>query len=96
MISDKTGMTAAEASKILAAILDSVEDALAIDGKITLRDLGTFRVYTRAPRRGRNLATGEEMTLEEAPALKFIPAAHLKELVNGGQKKPDPTYFKIF
>lgn len=89
-------MNAAQAGKILTAILDSVEDALAIDRKITLRDLGTFKVYTRAPRRGRNLVTGEEITLEETPAIKFTPAAHLKELVNGGQKKPDPTYFKIF
>ena len=95
-ISKKTGMKPGEAAKILMAFLDSIEDALARDKRIVVPGLGAFNVYKRAPRRGRNLVTGENLDIEESSALRYAAAKSLKELINSDKPKPDSTYFKIF
>lgn len=71
----------AEGEKILNAFLAGVEDALAIDGKLALRNFGTFRVSLRGAREGRNPKTGEIIEIAAQKSVNFTPSPQLKKQV---------------
>lgn len=75
----KYSFSKAEAQKILNSFLDSVEDAVSRDGRLTLKGFGTFMVGLRAPRKVRNFRTGEEMQIPEEKTLRFLPSETLKK-----------------
>lgn len=72
---------APNAQKLLNAFLDSVEDALCRDGKLSLRGFGTFSVQTHGQRKSRNPLTGEEIIIPPTKSVKFTPAESLKSLI---------------
>lgn len=80
-IAKKTGSTKAAAEKVLQGFLDSVQEALVSEGKITLTGFGTFAVETRKARTGRNPRTGEPMNIPATNVVKFRAGKNLKESV---------------
>ncbi|MBD5607802.1 MAG: HU family DNA-binding protein [Desulfovibrio sp.] len=78
-----------EAQKWLVAVLDTVEDALARDGKVNLRGLGSFFVVEKKARQVVHPRTGEAIEIPASRAVRFSPAEALKSLAN------DPLYEKI-
>ena len=57
-IAARANMTKAAAERSLNAMLESVQEMLAEDGKLTLTGFGTFVAETRQERQGRNPRTG--------------------------------------
>jgi len=74
--------------------LDMITEALAKNGRIELRNFGVFDVKERAPRKGRNPRTGEEV---QVPARKVVVFKAGKEMedrikeapVSGRKPKPE-------
>jgi DNA-binding protein HU-beta len=78
----KSGLSQADASKALAATLESVTEALKSGDKVALIGFGTFRVSLRAARTGKNPQTGEAIAILESKAAKFKASQKLKDAVN--------------
>ncbi|MBQ6569951.1 MAG: HU family DNA-binding protein [Clostridia bacterium] len=62
-VANKTGMSKKDAEKAVAAVVDSIIDAVAANDKVQLVGFGTFEVRERAERKGRNPRTKEEITI---------------------------------
>ena len=80
-IAEKADLTKANAERSLNAFLDTVEDVLVKEGKLTLTGFGTFVVETRKERKGRNPRTGDEIVIPAANVVKFRPGKLLKDAV---------------
>lgn len=80
-IAEKANLTKANAERALNAFLDSVEQTLVKDGKLTLTGFGTFAVETRKERKGRNPQTGAEITIPASKVVKFRPGKLLKDAI---------------
>lgn len=80
-IADKANLTKANAERALNAFLESVEDVLVSEKKLTLTGFGTFVVEDRKQRTGRNPRTGAEITIPATKVVKFRPGKLLKEAV---------------
>jgi DNA-binding protein HU-beta len=76
------GLTKAQVAKVYDTIFETITKALAVDGKYSVSGFGNFDVKQRAERKGRNPATGAEITIAASKAVGFKPAAALKETLN--------------
>ena len=81
VIAEKTGFSKKDADKAVAAVLDSISEALAGGEKIQLVGFGTFEVRDRAAREGKNPATGEKITIAATKVPAFKAGKALKEAV---------------
>ena len=81
-IAEKSGLSKADATKALAATLESVTDALKAGEKVALIGFGTFSVSQRAARTGKNPQTGEAIAIPASNAAKFKAGQKLKDAVN--------------
>ena len=67
-VANKTGMSKKDAEKAVAAVVDSIVEAVAANDKVQLVGFGTFEIRERAERTGRNPRTKQEITI---PATKL-------------------------
>ncbi|MDW8336784.1 MAG: HU family DNA-binding protein [Tepidimonas sp.] len=81
-MAERAQLTRQEASRALEALLEGVTQTLVRGGEVTLVGFGTFAVDERAPRKGRNPKTGEEVPIPAAKIPKFRPGKGLREAVN--------------
>jgi DNA-binding protein HU-beta len=81
-ISGKTGLSKTDASKALAATLESITGALQSGDKVALVGFGTFSVSERAARTGKNPQTGEALAIPATKVAKFKAGQQLKDAVN--------------
>ncbi len=80
-IAEKGGISKSAADTSLKALIASIQEVLASEGKLVLPGFGTFSVENRPARQGRNPRTGEAMTIAASKAVKFKAGAKLKEIV---------------
>ncbi len=81
-MAEKAGLSKADATKALAATLESITDALKSGEKVALIGFGTFSVSLRAARTGKNPQTGQAIAIPESKAAKFKAGQKLKDAVN--------------
>jgi len=81
-VAKATDLSAAQADKVLNAVLDSITSALSSGDKVTLPGFGTFETRDRAARQGRNPQTGETIDIAASTAPAFKPGAQLKQAVS--------------
>ncbi|HUH74743.1 MAG TPA: HU family DNA-binding protein [Chitinophagales bacterium] len=81
-ISDQSGITKAQATDALNAVVGSISGALASGEKVTLVGFGTFSVSERAARTGRNPATGMEIQIAAKKQVKFKAGKELDDSTN--------------
>ena len=65
----------------LDATIDALVEALKAGDSVTFTGFGSFKVITRAARKGRNPRTGKEINIPAGKAVKFTPGKVLKEAV---------------
>ena len=82
VIAEKSGLSKTASSKALAAVFESVTDALKAGEKVALIGFGTFSVSQRSARTGKNPQTGEALTIAASKAAKFKAGQQLKDAVN--------------
>lgn len=77
----------AEGDRAVRAVIDGIAETLAGGKPLRLPGLGTFRVAQTKARKGRNLRTGQAITIPAAKAVRFKASPTLKRAVNGKAKK---------
>ncbi len=85
-ISAKTGLTKKDANLALDAFVESVMDCVASGEEVGFTGFGKWQVDHRAPRQGRNPATGARIQISGRNVVKFKAGATLKAAAN--QEKP--------
>ena len=98
LVADKGGMAKAEAGRAVEAFCGAVAAAMEKGEAVRLPGFGGFEVQERGERQGRNLRTGEAITIAASKTVKFSAGARMKEAVNGkaegtpqGLRPPDRT-----
>ena len=81
-MAEKAGVSKKDAEASLKAFTDVVAEELKKGEKIQLVGFGSFEVYERAARTGRNPQTGAEMTIAASKAPKFKAGKALKDSLN--------------
>jgi DNA-binding protein HU-beta len=81
-ITGSAGLSRADATKAVDAVLGSVTSTLAGGGRVSLVGFGTFSVKARAARMGRNPRTGEAIQIKASNVPGFKAGKALKDAVN--------------
>ena len=81
-VAEKAGLSKKDAEKAIAAVVESIEEALVKGDKVQLIGFGTFEVRERAARVGRNPQTKEEIQIDASKQPVFKAGAALKKAVN--------------
>ena len=80
-VAEATGMQKKEAQEAVEAVLDTIVKTMGRGEDVVLTGFGTFKVYKRAERMGRNPATGETIKILAATKPKFRPGKMMKDAV---------------
>ncbi len=72
-VAKDTGVTQVAVKQVIQRALDRVIEHLKTGQTIELRNFGVFKVKQRAPRRGRNPKTGEEVPVPSKRVVVFKP-----------------------
>lgn len=81
-VADSAGISRADATKAVDAVLDSISGTLSNGGSVSLVGFGTFSVKARAARTGRNPRTGEPIQIAASNVPGFKAGKALKDAVN--------------
>ncbi|MFK7793001.1 MAG: integration host factor subunit beta [Devosiaceae bacterium] len=71
---------------VVAAILDTVSDALARGDRVELRGFGAFSVKQRPARVGRNPRTGEQVQVDAKAVPFFKTGKEMRQRLNPGDE----------
>lgn len=80
-IAEKTELTKKDSEKALAAVIDSITEALKKGDKVALVGFGTFEVRARAAREGINPQTKKKIKIPATKVPAFKAGKALKETV---------------
>lgn len=81
-VAASAGLSRADATKAVDAVLDNVTSTLSGGGSVSLVGFGTFSVKSRAARMGRNPRTGEAIQIKASKVPGFKAGKALKDAVN--------------
>ncbi len=82
-ISEEIELSPSEAKDTVEHLLEIMKSTLASGGDVMVSGFGKFQVNEKAPRKGRNPATGQEMILEKRRVVTFKCAGVLRDRLNG-------------
>jgi DNA-binding protein HU-beta len=83
LVADKGAMSKAEAGRAVDAFCSAVTAVMETGGDIKLPGFGSFETQERGERQGRNLRTGEPITIAASKVIRFSAGSKLKAVVNG-------------
>jgi nucleoid DNA-binding protein len=72
-VAKETGIAQAVVKQVVQRTLDHIIEALKTGKTLELRKFGVFKVKQRAPRRGRNPKTGQEVPVPSKRVVVFKP-----------------------
>ena len=81
-VADDAGLSKADATKAVDAVLDNIAGALGNGGEVRLVGFGTCSVTHRKATTGRNPRTGEAIQIKASNQPKFKAGKALKDAVN--------------
>lgn len=81
-VAEETGLSKAQASKAVDAMLKGIEKGLKEDGKVAFVGFGTFSSKLREGREGINPLTKEPMSIPAKNVVSFKAGSKLKDAVN--------------
>ena len=91
VVAERLKITQVQASIIVEAALKSMVNALQNGQEVEIRGFGSFRFRNRAPRKGRNPKTGEQVDVPPKRIPYFKMGKELKALLNSSQAPPSDT-----
>ncbi|ARG96737.1 MULTISPECIES: HU family DNA-binding protein [Legionella] len=83
-IASGSGVTKADASRVLETFMMTVTDALKRGDQVVLPGFGSFSTGNRSARTGRNPQTGATIEIKASRVAKFKAGKSLKEAVQEG------------
>jgi integration host factor subunit alpha len=78
-----TELTKKESAEVVECVFDLLKATLEAGEKIKVAGFGNFEVKEKAPRRGRNPQTGENLEISGRRVLTFKPSQVFKMALNG-------------
>lgn len=81
-VAEGSGLKKVEAEKAVKATIDAISNELASGGNVTLVGFGSFSVFERQARTGKNPQTGATIQIAAKKVAKFKPGKALAEMVN--------------
>ena len=78
----EVGLSRSESAQLVESVLGEISDTLAQGESVKISSFGSFAVRDKAPRIGRNLKTGEEVTISSRRVLVFRASHVLKDRIN--------------
>ena len=78
-VSKDTGITQVDVKRVVQRTLDRLIDGLKEGHTVELRNFGVFKVRQRAPRRGRNPKTGQEVPVPSKRVVVFKPGLLMRQ-----------------
>ncbi len=81
-VHDSIGFPKKEAAAIVDCVFEVIKEALENGEKIKLSGFGNFLVREKAPRKGRNPQTNQEIIIEARKVITFKPSQVLKAALN--------------
>ncbi len=81
-ISTKNNQTPSQAKDTLETLLEIMKSTLASGEDVMISGFGKFQVNKKAPRKGRNPATGKDMMLKERRTVTFKCSGGLRDRIN--------------
>ena len=82
-IGDRLGISRFESSRIVESVLETVKTYLSNGEDVLISGFGKFSVKKKAPRKGRNPTTGEDLPLDARTVITFKCSPRMRERVNG-------------
>jgi nucleoid DNA-binding protein/nucleoid-associated protein YgaU len=89
-IADKNNLTKTFAHSFVKEIAIIIERGLLQDNVVTLAGLGIFKLHNVPERPGRNIQTGEAITIPAHRKVMFKPEKKLRELINKNYQELQP------
>lgn len=80
-VSEKSGLSKADAKKAVEAFVETVSNELKEGGKVALLGFGAFSVSEKAARKGVNPKTKEPIEIPARKSVKFKAGAELNDLI---------------
>ncbi len=77
-MSERLAIEPEDALTVVEAILGEIADGLTEGGYWELRNFGVFKLKRRAPRAGRNIATGERLPVPSRQDIVFKPGKEMR------------------
>ena len=84
-IAEKINLQPSQAKDTIEHLLEIMKATLASGEDIMISGFGKFQVNEKAPRKGRNPATGKDMMLKKRRIVTFKVADGLRDKINGGE-----------
>ena len=81
-MAEEAGLTKADASRALEAMIKGVEEGLKEEGKVTITGFVTFTAKHKAATTGRNPRTGETVKIPARNAVTIKAGSKLKDALN--------------
>jgi integration host factor subunit beta len=78
-VAKTSGVTQVEVKRVVQGLLDQLIEHLKAGQTIELRNFGVFKVRQRAPRRGRNPKTGQEVPVPSKRVVVFKPGLLMRQ-----------------
>ena len=91
MLYDRMGISRAEATTVVEAVFEEIEQALLKGRDVKLANFGTFSTRDKSARPGRNPKTGEAHEICARRVVTFIPSPYLRDAVAEYAKKKDAS-----
>jgi len=82
-IGNRLGISKFESSHILEFVLETLKTSLSNGEDVLISGFGKFTVKEKAARRGRNPATGEDLTLDPRRVITFKCSPRMRDRING-------------
>ena len=84
-IRDACGFAKQDGQRLVESLLEIVKDTLVNGEDVLISGFGKFCVKDKNGRRGRNPATGEDLTLEPRKVVTFKCSGVLRDKINGSE-----------
>ena len=81
-MAEETGLTKADATRALDAMISGVISGLKNDGKVSLTGFATFSAKEKPAKQGRNPRTGEVVNIPARVAVTIKAGSKLKDALN--------------
>lgn len=81
-VAEKAGLSKADATRALDAVLEGITEGLKSEGKVALVGFGTFSAKERAAREGINPLTKEAIKIPAKTVASFKAGSKLKDAIN--------------
>ena len=81
-VAENAGLTKADASRAVEAVIAGVEAGLKKEGKVPITGFATFAAKKKAAKTGRNPRTGETVNIPARTAVTIKAGSKLKDALN--------------